>query len=65
MISVAVIVPTEVFLTRRVRWMLHRALPDYFGIRVIALDPLNLRQDNWRHSETGAAFKTEIVKYLY
>jgi len=34
----SVIVPTEFFSTRRVRWMLRRAFPSEFQIRVIALD---------------------------
>jgi uncharacterized SAM-binding protein YcdF (DUF218 family) len=62
----SIIVPTEIFPTRRVRWMLHRALPADFGIRVIALDPPDYgRDDWWRHQQGVTTFKTELVKYLY
>jgi len=62
----SIIVPTEIFSARRVRWMLHRAFPRKCVIRVIALDlPQNHRDDWWRHSEAVSAFKTEVIKYLY
>src|SRR5262249_43939901 len=43
----SVIVPTEIFSTRRVRWMLHRALTGDFAIHVIALDLPDYRRDDW------------------
>jgi uncharacterized SAM-binding protein YcdF (DUF218 family) len=62
----SVVIPTEVFSTRRVRWMLHRALPGDFAIRVIALDLPDFRRDDWwRHNRNVAAFKIEVIKYLY
>jgi uncharacterized SAM-binding protein YcdF (DUF218 family) len=62
----SVIVPTEIFSARRVRWMLHRAFPNEFAIRVIALDPPDYHQvDWWRQTKGVTAFKTEVIKYLY
>ena len=62
----SIIVPTEIFSTRRVRWMLHRAFPSEFQIRVIALDPPDYRRDDWWcHKQGIAAFKNEVVKYIY
>jgi uncharacterized SAM-binding protein YcdF (DUF218 family) len=62
----SIIVPTEIFSTRRVRWMLRRAFPSEFQIRVIALDPSDYRRDDWwRRTQGIAAFKNEVVKYVY
>jgi uncharacterized SAM-binding protein YcdF (DUF218 family) len=55
----SIIVPTEIFCTRRVRWMLHRVFPNEFAIRVIALDPPGYQRNNW------SAFKIEVIKYVY
>jgi uncharacterized SAM-binding protein YcdF (DUF218 family) len=60
----SIIVPTEIFSARRVRWMLHRAFGDECVIRVIALDVLS-RNDWWRHVQEASAFRNEILKYLY
>jgi uncharacterized SAM-binding protein YcdF (DUF218 family) len=60
----SIIVPTEIFSARRVRWMLHRAFGSGFAIRVIALDLPQFRRDDWwRHRHGIAAFRTEILKY--
>jgi uncharacterized SAM-binding protein YcdF (DUF218 family) len=62
----SIIVPTEIFSTRRVRWMLHRAFGGRCVIRVIALDPSQFhREDWWRHSQGTLAFQNEILKYLF
>jgi DUF218 domain len=62
----SIIVPTEIFSARRVRWMLHRAFGREFVIRVIALDlSQNRRDDWWLHRQAVTAFKTEVIKYLY
>jgi uncharacterized SAM-binding protein YcdF (DUF218 family) len=60
----SIIVPTEIFSARRVRWMLHRAFPSDCVIRVIALDPYQNRRDDWLYGNM-TAFKTEVIKYLY
>jgi hypothetical protein len=61
----SIIVPTEIFSARRVRWMLHRAFGDECVMRVIALDPPQIRQDWWRHTQGINAFQNEILKYIY
>jgi uncharacterized SAM-binding protein YcdF (DUF218 family) len=62
----SIIVPTEIFSTRRVRWMPRRALPTEFQTCVIALDGPNYRRDDWSHRTQGiTAFKNEVVKYIY
>jgi uncharacterized SAM-binding protein YcdF (DUF218 family) len=62
----SLIVPTETFSARRVRWMLHRAFSDEFVIRVIALDPPPFgRDDWWRHREGIIAFRNEVIKYIW
>jgi hypothetical protein len=60
----SIIVPTEIFSARRVRWMLHRAFGGECVIRVIALDVLS-RNDWWRHVQEVSAFQNEILKYIY
>jgi uncharacterized SAM-binding protein YcdF (DUF218 family) len=61
-----IIVPTETFSTRRVRWMLHRTFGDGYVIRVIALDPPQFRRDDWWWQRQGiTAFGKEILKYVY
>lgn len=62
----SVIVPTEIFSARRVRWMLQRVFAGEATILVLALDPLGYRRDNWWKSEGGViGFQNEVVKYLY
>jgi hypothetical protein len=61
----SIIVPTEIFSARRVRWMLHRAFGGECVIRVIAVDPLYLGRDGWwRHRQGVTAFKNEVLKYI-
>jgi uncharacterized SAM-binding protein YcdF (DUF218 family) len=59
----SIIVPTEIFSARRVRWMLHRVFPSDCVIRVVALNPYKNRRDDWLYDSTP--FRTEIIKYLY
>jgi uncharacterized SAM-binding protein YcdF (DUF218 family) len=62
----SVIVPTEIFSSRRVRWMLRRAFKDTAEVRVIALEPLDYRRDDWWKHEGGLiGFQNEMIKYLY
>jgi uncharacterized SAM-binding protein YcdF (DUF218 family) len=62
-----IIVPTEIFSSRRVRWILDKEA-DGTGVHVhvLALSPLEYRVDDWwRHSESAVTFQNEIIKYLY
>jgi uncharacterized SAM-binding protein YcdF (DUF218 family) len=60
------IVATEIFSTRRVRWMLHRAFGDKAEITVPALEPAEYNRDSWWQEDQGIlAFQNEIIKYIY
>jgi uncharacterized SAM-binding protein YcdF (DUF218 family) len=62
----SIIVPTEIFAARRVRWMLHRVFGDNTVIRVPALDPPEYRDgDWWRHEQGIIGFQNEVIKYVY
>jgi uncharacterized SAM-binding protein YcdF (DUF218 family) len=63
----SLIVPTEAFAARRLRWILHRTLGDGIFISVPALDdPRGIRPENWWQSDEGVvALQNEIIKYLY
>ena len=61
-----IIVPTEIFAARRLRWMLHRVFGNDLVIRVPALDPREYRDaDWWRHEEGIIGFQNEVIKYFY
>jgi uncharacterized SAM-binding protein YcdF (DUF218 family) len=62
-----IIVPTEIFSSRRVRWILDKeAAGTGVHVHVLALTPLEYRVDDWwRHSENVVTFQNEIIKYLY
>jgi uncharacterized SAM-binding protein YcdF (DUF218 family) len=61
-----IIVPTEIFSARRVRWMLNRVFPDGKIVRVPAIEPLGYRRDDWWMHERGLiGFQNEIIKYVY
>ena len=62
----SIIVPTEIFSARRVRWMLHRAFGGNYMIRVPALEPPRYNRTNWwRHAQGIIAFQNEVIKYIY
>jgi uncharacterized SAM-binding protein YcdF (DUF218 family) len=63
----SVLVPTEAFSSRRVRWMLEHELSGV-GIRVevAAFDPSDYDRDYWWRSEQGLLnFQNEVIKYVY
>lgn len=62
----SIIVPTEMFSTRRVRWMLARVFGNDVTIRVPALEEQSefRRDDWWRHVNGIVSFERELVKYL-
>jgi uncharacterized SAM-binding protein YcdF (DUF218 family) len=62
----SIIVPTEIFSARRVRWMLGRIFDGRAVICVPALDPLLYRREDWWKHEAGLiGFQNEVIKYLY
>jgi uncharacterized SAM-binding protein YcdF (DUF218 family) len=63
----AIIIPTDPFHTRRVRWIFGKELRDTkTQIHVVAIDPLRYRiNDWWQHEEGVIAFQNEWVKLPY
>jgi uncharacterized SAM-binding protein YcdF (DUF218 family) len=62
----SIIVPTEIFAARRVRWMLHRVFDDATNIRVPAIEPAEYHGSDWWRDESGLLrFQNEILKYVY
>ena len=62
----SIIVPTEIFPARRVRWMLHHAFSEDVTIHVVSLDPSIFHRDDWwQHEEGVVSFQNEIIKYLF
>jgi uncharacterized SAM-binding protein YcdF (DUF218 family) len=61
------IVPTEIFPSRRVRWILRREL-DAVGVRVTiaTVMPKTYNFNNWWLTKDGrSTFKNEVTKYVY
>jgi uncharacterized SAM-binding protein YcdF (DUF218 family) len=62
----AIIVPTEIFAARRVRWMLHRVFGDRTVVRVPAIGSAEYQDNDWWCDETGLLrFQNEFLKYVY
>ncbi|HWD58329.1 MAG TPA: YdcF family protein [Stellaceae bacterium] len=62
----SIIVPTESFVTRRLRWILHRVFGDDGDVRVIELNAADYGADNWWKTDAGIiAFQNEVLKYIY
>ena len=63
----SMIIPTDIFPTRRVRWLFGRELAMIGArVRVEAVEPLEYRADNWwRHEQGVIGFQNEVAKYLY
>jgi uncharacterized SAM-binding protein YcdF (DUF218 family) len=63
----SIIVPTEIFSSRRVRWILDKELsPLGVHVEVQALPPLDYDIDDWWRHEAGViGFQNEVIKYLY
>jgi uncharacterized SAM-binding protein YcdF (DUF218 family) len=63
----SIIVPTEFFSSRRVRWIVNHELA-YTWVRVAvpALDYPTFARDAWWTNEFGVTmFRTEVIKYIY
>jgi len=62
----SVIVPTEIFPSRRLRWMLDQAFGAGYVVRVPAIEPAEYGANNWwRHHAGLIDFQNEILKYIY
>ncbi|HLN39575.1 MAG TPA: YdcF family protein [Xanthobacteraceae bacterium] len=61
-----IIVPTDIFATRRLRWTLRHVFGNDAAILVPALNPPDYLRDNWWKNEHGViGFQNEVAKYLY
>jgi len=63
----SVIVPTDIFPSRRVRWIFNHELASA-GIRVVVQSvtpPWYSINDWWRHHEGWRHFGSELIKYVY
>jgi uncharacterized SAM-binding protein YcdF (DUF218 family) len=59
------IIPTEIFSARRVRFIFRRELPTK-NIEVLSLEPAEYSKEDWWKTDTGLiAFQNEVLKYLY
>lgn len=63
----AIIIPIEVFSSRRVYWIFHHKFSDLpIRIEVSAFDQSDFTRENWWRNDRGlVAFQNEIVKYIY
>jgi hypothetical protein len=63
----SIIVPTEVFASRRVRWIFNREFAGRgIRIQVLSLEPLDYRLREWWKSDAGLiTFQNEVIKYIY
>jgi uncharacterized SAM-binding protein YcdF (DUF218 family) len=65
--AAAVVIPTEIFSSRRVRWIMQRVL-DGTGakIEIQALERPDYSGDDWWRNEKGIIdFQNEVLKYVY
>jgi uncharacterized SAM-binding protein YcdF (DUF218 family) len=62
-----IIIPTDIFHTRRARWIFQRALRgSSVDVHVAAIDPPRYTKANWWRTEDGLiAFQNEVVKSAY
>ena len=63
----AIIVPIEIFSSRRVYWIFHRKFSgDAVHIEVLAFDQSDFTRDNWWRDDRGVInFQNEVLKYIY
>jgi uncharacterized SAM-binding protein YcdF (DUF218 family) len=62
-----IVIPSEIFGARRVRWIFRRELAGAAtAIEVPAFDPPDYSRDDWWRTEHGLlAFRNELLKYAY
>ena len=62
-----IIIPTDIFHARRVRWIFRKELRDTkINVHVVGVKPLRYTErDWWQHEEGLIAFQNEIIKSLY
>ncbi len=61
-----ILVPTDIFATRRLRWIMHHIFGNDALVLVPAIDPPDYTRNDWWHNESGViTFQNEVVKYVY
>jgi uncharacterized SAM-binding protein YcdF (DUF218 family) len=61
-----IIIPTEIFAARRVRWIFNHEFAESSARLKITAVPVGYTREDWWKSEAGLiAFQNEIMKYLY
>ena len=62
-----IIIPTEIFAARRVRWIFNREFAGSSArLAIASFEPPNYTRSEWWKTEAGMiAFQNEIMKYLY
>lgn len=62
----SILVPTDIFAARRLRWIMHRVFGDDAVVLVPAIDPPDYTRNDWWKSESGIiTFQNEVIKYVY
>ena len=63
----SIIIPTEAFGARRVRWIFNREFAERdIRIQLLSLDPPDYRRTEWWKTHIGLiAFQNEVIKYVY
>jgi len=61
-----ILVPTDIFATRRLRWIMHRVFGNDAVVLVSAIDPPDYTRNDWWKTEGGViTFQNEMIKYVY
>lgn len=61
-----ILVPTDIFAARRLRWIMHRVFGNDAVVLVPAIDPPDYTRNDWWKSEVGIiTFQNEALKYVY
>jgi uncharacterized SAM-binding protein YcdF (DUF218 family) len=65
--ATSIVIATELFHTRRARWIFRHELRDTpLKIYIVAVDPVRYKIDNWWRNEEGVIqFQNEIIKSVY
>ncbi len=62
----AILVPTDIFAARRLRWIMHHVFGNDAVILVPAVDPPDYTRNDWWQNENGVVtFQNEVIKYVY
>jgi uncharacterized SAM-binding protein YcdF (DUF218 family) len=62
----SIIVPTEPFGTRRLRWILNHEFNGDADLHVTEIPRSDMRRDNWWKTDAGIiSFQNEVLKYIY